>query len=173
MTEKSTIIADSSPLISLALINQLQLLHQLYSEVLIPSSVWNEITVKGRGRPGAYEVSQIKWAEIRYAEVSVLQPLTILLDQGESEVIALALTIPDSVVLLDDSRDRRVAERLNIKRIGTLGLLRRGKKSGLIDKISPYIEVLQANNIYISQELIEAVLEDVGEKNCQKMETKP
>lgn len=164
MNKRSIIIADSSPLISLALINQLQLLPQLYSEVLIPSAVWDEITVKGRGLAGAYEVSQIKWAEIRSAEVSVLKPLSILLDRGESEVIALALTIPDSVALLDDSRARRVAERLDIKRIGTLGLLRRGKKSGLIDKIRPYIEVLQANNIYISHELIKAILEDVGEK---------
>jgi predicted nucleic acid-binding protein len=165
MNEKSTIIADSSPLISLALINRLQLLTQLYSNVIIPSAVWDEITVKGRGLAGAYEVGLIKWAEIRNAEMSVLQPLTILLDRGESEVIALALTIPDAVALLDDSRARRIAERLNIKRIGTLGLLRRGKKSGLIDKIRPYIEVLQANHIYISYELIEAVLEDVGEKD--------
>jgi predicted nucleic acid-binding protein len=163
--KKPVIIADSSPLISLALIDQLGLLPQLYTKVLIPSAVWDEVTVEGRDRPGAYEVSRITWAEIRYAELSVLQPLTILLDKGEAEVIALALTIPEAVVLLDDSRARRVAERLNIKRIGTVGLLRRGKKSGFIDKIRPYIEVLQANNIYISHKLVEAVLEDVGETN--------
>jgi uncharacterized protein len=41
----------------------------------------------------------------------VLEPLSILVDRGEAEAIALAQSTPDSTVLLDDTQARRVAER--------------------------------------------------------------
>ncbi|MEL6334197.1 MAG: DUF3368 domain-containing protein [Cyanobacteria bacterium J06626_26] len=56
-----------------------------------------------------------------------------------------------------------MAERFGIRRIGTLGILRRAKKSGFISVIKPSIEKLCANGIYIQAKLIEVILEDVGE----------
>ena len=160
---KAAIIADSSPLISLAIIEQLDLLPQLYQQVLIPPAVWDEVTVQGAGLPGSLAVSQTTWFEIQAPEPAILQPLSILVDRGEAEAIALAQSIPDSTVMLDDARARRVAERFGIRRIGTLGILRRAKKAGLIAEIKPCIEQLQENGIYISPKLSEAVLRDVGE----------
>lgn len=52
-------IADSGPPICLARINQLELLPCLFAKILVPQEVWNEVTVRGRGRPGAYKVSQV------------------------------------------------------------------------------------------------------------------
>jgi len=160
---KRAIIADSGPLISLAIINHLELLQQLYQQVLVPPAVWHEVTVKGKGMSGASAVANLSWLEIRKPEPQVLQPLSILVDPGEAEAIALAQSIEDSIVLLDDSQARRVAERFDIPRIGTLGLLRRAKKQGLVCEIRPLIEQLKANNIYMADRLIEAVLQDVGE----------
>ncbi len=160
---KRAIIADSGPLISLAIIDRLELLQQLYQQVLVPPAVWEEVTVKGQGMPGADTIARLEWLEIREPEPQVLKPLSILVDPGEAEVIALAQSVSDSIVLLDDSQARRVAERFDIPRIGTLGILRRAKKQGLIDAIRPYVEQLKNNNIYMSDRLIEAVLQDVGE----------
>jgi len=160
---KRAIIADSGPLISLAIINHLELLQKLYQQVFVPPAVWHEVTVKGKGMPGAAAVANLSWLEIRKPEPQVLQPLSILVDPGEAEVIALAQSIENSIVLLDDSQARRVAERFDIPRIGTLGLLRRAKKQGLVREIRPLIEQLKANNIYMADRLIEAVLQDVGE----------
>lgn len=160
---KQAIIADSGPLISLAIIDRLELLQQLYQQVLIPPAVWEEVTVKGRGMPGSDAVASLSWLEIRQPEPQVLQPLSILVDPGEAEVIALAQSIEDSIVLLDDSQARRVAERFDIPRIGTLGILRRAKKLGLIDAVRPYVEQLKANNIYMSDRLVQVVLRDVRE----------
>jgi len=75
----------------------------------------------------------------------------------------LAQSTPDSTVLLDDAQARRVAERLGIRRIGTLGILRKAKKAGLIVELKVYIEQLRTNGIYIRPSLIDAVLRDVGE----------
>ncbi|NEP60921.1 MAG: DUF3368 domain-containing protein [Symploca sp. SIO2G7] len=159
----AAIIADSSPLISLAIIEQLELLPQLYQRILLPPAVWDEVTVQGAGLPGARAVSQVKWLEIQAPEPIILEPLSILVDRGEAEAIALAQSIPDSTLLLDDAQARRVAERLGISRVGTLGILRRAKKAGLITEIKVYIEQLRRNGIYIRSNLIEAVLRDVGE----------
>lgn len=159
----AAIVADSSPLIALAIIQQLDLLPQLYQQVLIPPAVWEEVTIKGVGLPGAQAVSQVTWLTIQTPELGILEPLLILVDRGEAEAIALAQAIPNSTVLLDDAQARRVAERLTLRRIGTLGILRRAKKAGLITALQPYIQTLQANGIYIRRSLIEAVLQDVGE----------
>jgi uncharacterized protein len=157
------IIADSSPLISLAIIEQLELLPQLYQRVLLPPAVWDEVTVQGIGLPGANAVRKVTWLEIQTPEAALLRPLSILVDRGEAEAIALAQSIPESIVLLDDAQARRVAERLNVPRIGTLGILRRAKKSGLVMAVKPYIEELRSQGIYIRQSLIDAVLQDLGE----------
>jgi hypothetical protein len=161
--DKETIVADSSPLIALALIGQLDLLQKLYSETIIPPAVWEETTIHGSGMPGADIISQINWFRMENPEPSTLKPLSILVDRGESEVISIALKCKGSTVLLDDSRARRVAERMNIKRIGTAGLLRRAKKAGLISRIRPYFELLHSKGIYMNQKLIDAILDDVGE----------
>lgn len=124
----SVIVADSSPLISLAIIAQLELLPQLYQRILLPTAVWDEVTIQGVGLPGAQAVSQLTWLEIQAPEALILEPLSILVDRGEAEAIALAQSTPDSTVLLDDAQARRVAERLGIRRIGTLGFCVRRKK---------------------------------------------
>jgi uncharacterized protein len=160
---KPIIIADSSPLISLAIIEQLELLPQLYQRVLLPPAVWDEVTVQGIGLPGANAVRKVTWLEIQTPEAALLKPLSILVDRGEAEAIALAQSIPESIVLLDDAQARRVAERLNVPRIGTLGILRRAKKSRLVMAVKPYIEELRSQGIYIRQSLIDAVLQDLGE----------
>ncbi|MDZ7958648.1 MAG: hypothetical protein RMY34_12340 [Aulosira sp. DedQUE10] len=71
----SVIIADSSPLISLSIIQQLELLPQLYQQVLLPPAVWDEVTVQGVGLRGAQAVSQLTWLEIQTPEARILEPL--------------------------------------------------------------------------------------------------
>ncbi len=157
-------IADSGPLICLARIGRIELLPRLFSKIFVPPEVWNEVTVRGQNHPGAYEVSQATWFTIQAPDSQIVRPLSILVDAGEAEAIALAQTTPDCIILLDDSRARKIAERLNIKQIGTIGLLLRAKRSGLIEKIRPHIDALVENGIYIRQELVDAVLDDAGEQ---------
>lgn len=160
---KNTIVGDSSPLITLSIIKQLELLPKLYQRVVIPQKVWEEITVNGAGLAGALAISELDWLIIEKPAPELLKPLSILLDPGEAEAIALAMNLPECTVLLDDAQARRVAERFGVNRIGTLGILRRAKKAGLIGAIKPYTVQLQKNGIYIRQSLIDAVLHDVGE----------
>lgn len=156
-------IADSGPLICLVRINQLELLPRLFAKIIVPPEVWDEVTVRGKDHPGAYEVGQVTWLTIQAPDPQLVKPLSILVDTGEAQAIALAQTTDDCTILLDDARARKIAHRLNIKQIGTIGLLLRAKRRGLVETIRPHIDALVENGIYIRKELIDAVLKDAGE----------
>lgn len=156
-------IADSGPLIFFARIKQLHLLPRLFSKVLVSPEVWNEVTLRGRKHPGAFEVSQAKWITIQSPDFHLVKSLSILVDAGEAETIALGQTTENSALLLDDGRARKIAQRLNLQHIGTIGLLLRAKRRGLIETIKPHIDALVDNGIYIRQEIIDAVLKSAGE----------
>ena len=161
MTE-ALVVADSGPLIGLARIDQLQILPALSERILVPPAVWHEVTEASPEAPGAAAVRSVEWIEIQAPEPGSVAPLRILLDAGESEAIALAQQIA-ALVVLDDSRARRVAERLGVRRIGTVGLLRRAKLGGFIAELRPQLDRLQNAGIHLSPRLIDAVLESVGE----------
>ena len=156
-------IADSGPLICLARIDLLELLPKLFTKILVPPEVWNEVTVRGQGRPGAIKVSQVTWLTIQEPDPQLVKPLSIFVDAGEAQAIALAQTMDDCTILLDVARARKIAQRLGIKQIGTIGLLLRAKRRGLVESIKPQIESLVENGIYIRKELIDAVLKEAGE----------
>ncbi|GAB6094708.1 hypothetical protein JCM14469_09600 [Desulfatiferula olefinivorans] len=51
----------------------------------------------------------------------------------------------------------------NLKHIGTIGLLLRAKKQGIIQHIKPYVQALPENGIYVRKELIDTVLKEANE----------
>ncbi len=166
---KPIIIADSSPRIALARIEQLNRLRELGFRVLIPSAVRDEVTAHSRDAPGAAEVRQATWIEVVVPDPARVDGIGIVVGRGEAEAIAMAQGLPaNTMLLLDDARARRLAERLNIRRIGTVGLLRRAKNAGLIDEVKPHLEALKEKGIYIAQALMDAILKDVGEADATK-----
>lgn len=93
----------------------------------------------------------------------MVAPLLILVGRGEAEAIALAPGKLSAVLLMDDLRARKLADRLDVPRMGTVALLGRAKREWLISKLKPALDALVANNIFISQPLIDAALREVGE----------
>ena len=157
------IIADSSPLIGLARIGQLGLLPQLARRVVVPQAVWAEVTGARPDAPGASEVAAQTWIEVQEADRHVVAPLLIMVGQGEAEAIALAQRQTSAVLLLDDLRARKLADRLGLRRMGTVALLGQAKRQGLIPKLKPVLDALVVNGIFIRPELIAAALHEVGE----------
>ncbi len=162
MQVEEIIVADSSPLIALARIEQLPILNRLAKRVLVPAAVWEEMTQDAE-RPGATSVRKSAWIEIVSIDPESGPTIPFSLDTGEREAIALAATNPGSVLLVDDLRARRTAVEMGIKVLGTLGLLLRGKNAGFIKELRAVIESLQETGIYLHPRLVEAVLREAGE----------
>lgn len=77
--------------------------------------------------------------------------------------MALALEIPEAVVILDDLLARRVAETMGIQLTGTLGVMLAAKRVGLIEAIAPILDKLQALRFRVSPTTRRIVLKLAGE----------
>lgn len=127
------IISDASPLVHLSAIGRFDLLQSLYTALLIPPAVWSEVTVAGKGRLGAAELStaiNMGWIEVKPPSADALAHQALRgLDLGEREALALALD-KAQFVLLDELRGRAAARRIGVIAIGTLGVLVEAKRRG-------------------------------------------
>jgi predicted nucleic acid-binding protein len=85
------------------------------------------------------------------------------LGQGESAVLAWAQAHPGSLATLDDFKARSLAQELGIPVIGTLGIVVRAKKVGLLSAARPVIERLIDGGMYVSRALTEQVFHLLGE----------
>ncbi len=137
------VIADTSCLIVLSNIEQLQILRQLYGKIVTTPDVERE-----------YGETLPDWVEINSPKDKTRQMLLELqLDKGESSAIALALEIPDSILIIDDYKARKIAEQLELKITGTLGILIKAKQRGLLKSIMPIVKKLKSTGFRISDEL--------------------
>jgi len=80
------VVSNSSPLILYARIGRLDLLREVFSEVIIPTAVHEEIVTQGAGRPGAAELAVASWITwLPLANQAIAESLLLELDQDEAE----------------------------------------------------------------------------------------
>lgn len=162
------VISDSSTIMHLAQIGQLSLLKDLYGVVTVPPAVRREIVTEGKGRSVAGEMidaRQSGWVKIdEITDTSHLPLLLRELDQGEAQVIALAIERAADLVLLDETEARQVAELYGISKTGVIGILIRAKTEGRIELLRPLLDLLRdRGGFWIGNNLYSRALRVVGE----------
>ena len=156
------VVSNTSPILNLAIVNQLILLHQQFGEILIPSAVLGELKVSEE-RPGSQAIREAissGWIQIR--EVSnepLAQLLKQTLDRGEAEAIALAIELKADWTLLDEREGRKVAKSLGLKVTGILGVLLRAKQLGELESLQTVIDdLINKAGFRIAPELLAQIL---------------
>ncbi len=152
------VIVNTSPLIALNRIDRLNLLRDLYKQVVCPQSV----------------VDEIETGVQKYHAPAMALPLWVCVDPdppemafrrelgaGESAVLSLALVTKADLVVLDDLQARLVAAELNLRTTGTLGILVAAQQLGLIRSSRDEVRKLQASGFRIHPALIEALPADI------------
>jgi predicted nucleic acid-binding protein len=159
------VVSDTSAIINLAMIGRLDLLHQLYNEVIIPAAVYQEIVVQGAGKPGAVEVRTQSWFKQRVVlDTAFVSQLRRDLDDGEAEAIVLAQEIGADLLLIDDRAARRHAARLGLRFIGLLSVLLEAKKAGLLATVKPPLDdLISKAGFRVHSSLYHAFLASAGE----------
>lgn len=159
------VVSDSSPLIALARIGRLNVLASLFQRILIPTEVHHEVTVAGRGLPGAEEVIRARWIEIGVPH----RPTDQLLEQtceglgaGERGAIVLAKSLTADLTLLDESRARRIAQKQGLSVVGCLGVLETGARQGLIPDLREVYMALLRQGIRFDLKLLQDSLTRLG-----------
>lgn len=151
------VVADSSPLHYLILLEQADILPRLYENVLIPDAVATELRAAASPRNVSEWVSNHpSW--LRIVEVTAEEIVSVAdeLDLGERAAIALAERTGAELLLIDESAGRAEARRRSLRVTGTLGVLRAGAEAGLLD-VRDVVSRLQATNFYVDEALLRTV----------------
>lgn len=150
------VVLNNTPLVALWLLNRLELLRDLFGNVVIPTAVRTEFfAVNSADREEALLAAP--WITVTALQ-SARQALVYTgLDEGEAAVLALAIEQNARLVVIDERRARRYAKRLKLPLTGSLGLLLLAKERGLVAEIAPLLERLTAAGLYLSPSLIELV----------------
>lgn len=161
------VVADTSPLSNLVAIGQLEVLHAIYQEVVIPEAVAAEIRVGERRGAHVAFLEREAWITVRpVSDRSIVDELAGRLDLGEAEAIALSLEIDAELLLIDERAGREAAVERGIRTVGLLGTLAVAKSRRLVPRVKPLLDDLRDKaGFWISQTLYESVLRQCGERD--------
>jgi predicted nucleic acid-binding protein len=145
-----TIISDTSCFIVLSKIGQLEILQQLFGNVVTTPEIADEF---GEALPNWVEIVTVK-------DKHKQQLFEIQIDKGESSAMALYLETENPLIIIDDYKARKLAKTLNIRYTGTIGIIILAKQKGIISGIKPILEKIKETNFRISAELeLQALIE--------------
>lgn len=149
-------VRNSSPLIALTQIGQLDLLKMLFSVIVVPPAVKTETARTLHTFPAWIEVQALRHP---------LRPRTVTagFGPGEREAISLALETGASRLILDDQPAARLARSLGLSVVGTLGVLLAAKRLGCVPRVRPPLEALLKLGFFMTPELFNEVLVRAGE----------
>lgn len=148
------VVADSSPLHYLILLEQAALLHRLYGDVLVPEDVAIELRAAGAPKPvRAWMVRPPSWIEIIQVPAAEIASVAGELDQGERAAIALAERVRADLILIDETDGRTEAMRRNFRVTGTLGVLRAAAIEELVD-VRSVLHRLSTTNFYADEQVL-------------------
>lgn len=157
------VISNSSALISLLGVEKLDILGKLFETVMIPEAVYNEVFNK---KVSNLDLKKTKFLQIeKVTDRKMVKLLKMQLGYGESEVIALALEKGIDRVIIDDKQARKVADKLGLKVIGTLGILILAKEKQVIKEVRPLVlSMMEKINFRIDRALLNKILGILNEK---------
>jgi predicted nucleic acid-binding protein len=156
--EARLVVVNTTPIIALSLIGELDLLRLLYGQVLVPPSVEAEVLAGGRGGTGRSELQEAAWLRIVSLQDPSRADLLADLDRGEAEVIALAQELNADLAIIDERLARRHARRLGLILTGTLGVLLKAKQLGYVKFVAPLVDQLRQDGIRLSDVVVAEVL---------------
>ena len=148
-----TIISDTSCLIILDKIGELEILNKLFGIITTTAEVANEY---GQELPSWFEIREP--SDRNYQSI-----IEASVDKGEASAIALAVELEDCLLIIDDLKGRKLALELGLTIIGTIGVIVDAKITGIIPSIKPILSKIKQTNFRISAELEMLILKRAGE----------
>ena len=147
------IISDTSCLILLDKIGELEILNKLFGTIITTTEVASEF---GQPLPS--------WVEIKQPSDNNYQSIIeASVDKGEASAIALAIELDDCLLIIDDLKGRKFANQLGLAIIGTIGVIVDAKLAGIIPSIKPILTKIKSTNFRITEQLEALILKRSGE----------
>lgn len=161
------VISDTTPVISLLKAGQIGLLEELYETVLVPVAVYRELTenpvyqkeadmIRSKDFLSVVAVKNIK-------SVNILRTVTGL-DAGESEALIMYDEQEADLLLMDERKGRSVAKQLQVRYIGTAGILMLAYDKNIIqaEDVKNCVDTMLVNGIRLDKKICNIVMNHVG-----------
>ena len=159
-----TVVADTGPIIAFAKVDQLALLATLFGTLAISPVVKQELFAKQS--PESKRIRQALSQLLIEIPVDEVTPrvafATRNLDSGEAESIALAAHL-NTPLLIDDASGRKVATKLGVAVVGTIGVLLRAKQLRMVEAVLPIALEMRKRGYWFSDDLLEQAVVLTGE----------
>jgi len=155
------VVSNTTPIISLATIDQLSLLPKLFGKIYVPTAVYQEI--KAKEAFGYQEIDSEYFQIMQITGTKYLGLLRNDLDLGEAEAILLSLEIEADVLIIDEHLGYQIAKSQKINAIGTLSVLLMAKQQGLIEKVKPLLDEMIQKGRWYSDAVYNSFLKQIGE----------
>ncbi|MBK8562113.1 MAG: DUF3368 domain-containing protein [Saprospiraceae bacterium] len=161
------VISDTSPISNLFVIGRLDLLQEIYQQIILPQAVYDELMKLKSFGYDIQEIDKLVWMVVK-KPVNSQQVLLLRmnLDAGESEAIVLSQETNADLLLIDERAGAKKAKELGLKTIGLLGVLVKAKDLGMFDSLKSILEELQEKaGFWLSAKLKKEILDAVGEED--------
>lgn len=152
------VVSDTSPICYLLLIGEIELLSQLYGQVLIPQVVQEELSNEQSPIIVQNWINNPpQWLIIKSVNVPFDNSLDVL-DAGEKSAIILAEQEQANLIIIDDGLGRNIAFSRGLKVTGLLGVLDEAARQKLVD-LQKAIVYLESTTFRISPKLLQSLLQ--------------
>ena len=156
------VISDTSVITYLIQIDELLLLKELFGEVIIPEKVKEELSqISGQ----LSIIESTDWIKVRrITNQNLYNEIEENLDSGETESIVLAIELQADILLIDEKKGRRIAEKYGLRITGLLGILIEAKEENIIKEVKPMLDrLIYEIGFRISPRLYQEILKKVNE----------
>jgi predicted nucleic acid-binding protein len=162
------LIADAGPLIALSVAGVLPQTIDLYKKLWVPEAVIHECVTDTNAPGAAAIIRAIRTKGIHTVPQSEITPLdaayALGLGSGEAAVISYAAQ-HQHIALVDDRKARKIAQRLQVRIVGSGAILLALKTSGRIEKIAPALAAWQTHGYFVAHGVVNELLKRAGELN--------
>lgn len=159
---KEKAVANTSTVLFIAKIKRFDLLKNIFSEILIPEEVIEEILFKEspENEPIKKEIGRF----IQKAKLKEIKDFN--LDKGEKAAISLCIEKNIKVFLSDDKKARKFARGLEIMTLGVAGIIKYNLQNKKISKEAAenLISQLIKNDYYMSSSLLNEMNEFISKE---------
>ncbi len=148
------IVSNTTPIISLSSVGKIEILKELFQEIIIPQAVYEEIKAKKTYGYNEVDLSFITVQTIQNIEYQT--PLLSQLDIGEAQSIVLSKEINADNTIIDENTGYIFAKESGLNVIRTLSILLKAKEINVITDVKPLLDEMiskgrwYSNHVYYS-----------------------
>lgn len=150
------VVSNASPIISLAKVDLLPLLPELFGEIVLAPEVRAEI-LAGGSRPAAASIDAFPWLKVQpITDSARLQNWrqTYRLGAGELATILLAQQLRADLAIIDEHAARLLAATVGIKVIGCVGILELGYRRQRLGDLRKTYQDLLMHGVHIDRGIL-------------------